>query len=401
MNRTRNFLIGATFVATFIALGVSQGLMQKAASAQAKAGSVQVPRFEVDPTFPKPLPNHWYQGQTIGVSADAQDHIWIIHRADSLSPNEQALDDKAAMCCAKAPPILEFDQQGNLGRHWGGIEWVKNDDYKWPSSNHGITVDHTGNVWIGGNGGDDGMVLKFTKEGKFLLRVGANYPAADSNATDRFWKVAKLFDDAKTNEMYIADGYGNKRVAIIDNATGKMKRFWGAYGNKPDDANTGRYNPTEPLIKQFRTPVHCAVVSNDRIVYVCDRVNDRLQSFTTEGKFIKEVRISPNTLGDGSTWDIAFSKDPQQKFMYLADGHDEKVWILDRDSMEVLTSFGTGGKQPGQFYAVHSIDTDSKGNIYTTETYDGRRVQRFLYKGMQTIAKGTDQGTVWPRTSTN
>ena len=161
--------------------------------------------------------------------------------------------------------------------------------------------------------------------------------------------------------MYVADGYGNKRVAVIDGDTGKMLRFWGAYGNKPDDATAGRYNPAGPLVQQFRRPVHCAVVSNDRIVYVCDRVNDRVQSFTPEGKFIKEVQVSPNTLGDGSTWDIAFSKDPQQKYMYLADGHDEKVWIIDRQSMEMLTSFGSGGKQPGQFYAIHSIDNRLEG----------------------------------------
>jgi hypothetical protein len=395
----RHVFIGSTFIALLLALGVGQTLLEKHADAQAANGAkVQVPRFEVDPTFPKPLPNHWYQGMSIGVGVDANDHIWIVHRPDSVNANEAAEDAKTGQCCSKAPPILEFAQDGTLLRHWGGQD---GDGYKWPASNHGITIDHKGNVWIGGNGGDDGMVLKFTKEGKFLLRVDSNFPAADSNATDRFWKVAKLFDDAKPDEMYIADGYGNKRVAVIDNTTGKMKRYWGAYGNKPDDANTGRYNPAEPLIKQFRTPVHCAVVSNDRVVYVCDRVNDRLQSFTTEGKFIKEVQISPKTLGDGSTWDIAFSKDPDQKFMYLADGHDEKVWILDRKSMEVLTSFGSGGKQPGQFYAVHSIDTDSKGNIYTTETYDGRRLQRFLYKGLQNIPKGTDQGTVWPKSTTN
>jgi hypothetical protein len=392
-------LIGATFLTVLVGLGIAQGMFQKAA-AQAKGNMVTVPRFEVDPTFPKPLPNHWYQGQSIGVDVDADDHVWIIHRADSLSANEEALDSKAAMCCAKAPPILEFDQQGTLLRHWGGVEWVKNDDYTWPGSNHGIFVDRKGFVWIGGNGGQDGMILKFTKDGKFVLRSGGTFPAADSNSMDRFWKVARIFEDPKRNELYIADGYGNKRVAVVDADTGKIKRFWGGYGNKPDDANTGRYDPTAPLIQQFRTPVHCAVISNDDVVYVCDRVNDRLQSFTPEGKFLKEVRISPNTLGDGSTWDIAFSKDPQQQFMYLADGHDEKIWILDRKNMEVLTSIGSGGKQPGQFYAVHSIDTDSKGNIYTTETYDGRRLQRFNYKGTMQIEKGKDQGTVWPK-STN
>jgi len=145
--------------------------------------------------------------------------------------------------------------------------------------------------------------------------------------------------------------------------------------------------------------VHCAVPSNDGIVYVCDRINDRVQSFKTDGTFIKEVRVSQRTLGDGATWDISFSHDPQQKYMYLVDGHDEKIWILDRASMEILTSFGSGGKQPGEFYAVHSIATDSKGNIYTTETYDGRRLQRFMLKGMQSVEKGKDQGVVWPKTS--
>jgi DNA-binding beta-propeller fold protein YncE len=229
------------------------------------------------------------------------------------------------------------------------------------------------------------------------MKVGDKYTTPDSNSTERFWKVARTFVDPKTNEVYVADGYGNKRVAVIDADSGKFKRFWGAYGNKPDDANAGRYDPDAPLLQQFRSPVHCAVLSNDGFVYVCDRVNDRVQVFTREGGFVKEVRVSPRTLGDGSTWDIEFSKDPQQKFLYLVDGHDEKIWILDRQSLEILTSFGDGGRQPGQFYAVHSIAVDSKGNIYTTETYDGRRLQRFVYRGLQTIQKGKDQGTVWPK----
>ena len=232
------------------------------------------------------------------------------------------------------------------------------------------------------------------------MQVGAFGKSGGSNDPDNFGRPAKIWVDPKTNEAYIADGYGNKRVAVIDADTGKFKRYWGAYGNKPDDTNLGRYDPEAPPAQQFRTPVHCAEMSNDRLVYVCDRVNDRIQVFTPEGKFVKEAWVSRKTLGDGSTWDIAFSNDPQQKFIYLADGHDEKVWILDRQSLEILTSFGDGGKMPGQFYAVHSIATDSKGNIYTTETYDGRRLQRFLYKGMQTVTKGEDQGTVWPRTAT-
>ena len=391
----RNLSIGATLLAALIALGVGQVVLEKRADAQMKAaGKVQVPRFEVDPTFPKPMPNHWYQGMSIGVGVDANDHVWIVHRPDTVNVLEAAEGEKTGECCQKAPPILEFLPDGTLGRHWGGSDTA---DYKWPASNHGITIDHKGNVWVGGNGQGDGEVLKFTQDGKFLMKVGDKGVPIDSNSTTHFGMVAKIFVDAKDNEAYIADGYGNKRVAVIDAETGAFKRYWGAYGNKPDDTNMGRYNPDAPPIQQFRTPVHCAEMSKDRIVYVCDRVNDRIQTFTPDGKFIKEAWVSKRTLGDGSTWDIAFSNDPAQKFIYLVDGHDEKIWILDRQSLEILTSFGDGGKMPGQFYAVHSIATDSKGNIYTTETYDGRRLQRFMLKGMQTVTKGEDQGTVWPR----
>jgi DNA-binding beta-propeller fold protein YncE len=174
-----------------------------------------------------------------------------------------------------------------------------------------------------------------------------------------------------------------------------MKRYWGAYGNKPDDTQTPAYDPNAPLIQQFRTPVHCAELSNDGFVYVCDRPNDRLQVFTREGKFVKEVRVAPKTLGDGSTWDIAFSKDPQQKYMYLADGKNERIYIMDRQSLEILSQFGDGGRQPGQFFAVHSIVTDSRGNIFTTETYEGRRLQKFVFKGVQMVPR--NQGVVWPK----
>jgi DNA-binding beta-propeller fold protein YncE len=392
MMRKRDFFIGAALVALLVGMGVGQRALEKTAAAQAASGTVMAPKFVVDPMFPKPLPNHWYQGMSIGVSVDSDDHIWIVHRPDSLSPAEAALDNGTGACCAKAPPILEFDQQGNLLEHWGGQDGP---GYKWPSSNHGIDVDAKGNVWIGGNGAGDGEVLEFTHDGKFIKKIGDVGVTADSNSTTHFLQVAKVFIDDPNNEVYVADGYGNKRVAVIDENTGAFKRFWGAYGHKPDDTNMGRYSPTGPLDQQFRNPVHCAELSNDNLVYVCDRVNDRIQVFQKDGTFVKEAWVSKNTLGDGSVWDIAFSTDPQQKYIYLADGHDEKVWILDRQSLEILTSFGDGGRQPGQFYAVHSIAVDSKGNIYTTETYDGRRLQRFLYKGIQSVPRG-DQGTVWP-----
>jgi len=381
-----------------VTLGLTQSMLQRTAEAQAKGGTM-APRFEVDPMWPKPLRNHWIYGNVIGVGVDTKDNVYIIHRgAGSLEAKEiyATTNPPSSECCVPAPPVVEFDAAGNFVRAWGG----PGQGFEWPDSNHGITPDSKGNLFIGGNGPQDGQILKFTQDGKFIKQFGFAYASAGSNDMFAFNKVAKISLDEKANEAYVADGYGNHRVAVIDMDTGKIKRYWGAYGNKPDDTNLGRYNPDAPVAQQFRTPVHCAEMSVDRMVYVCDRVNDRIQVFTPEGKFIKEAWVSKRTLGDGSTWDIAFSNDPQQKFIYLADGKDEKVWILDRQSLEILTSFGDGGEMPGQFYAVHSIATDSKGNIYTTETYDGRRLQRFLYKGMQSVIKGEDQGTVWPTKST-
>ena len=409
----RSLVLGASVVALLVALGVSQSVLDRAAAAQSK-GAVQAPRFEVDPLWPKPLPNHWILGSTIGVWVDSDDHVWIIHRSSAtLGNNEKTLETKQGECCAGAPPVLEFDQDGNLLRHWGG----PGQGYEWPDSNHGIFIDYKGNVWIGGNGGPDSQVLKFTKDGKFLLQVGkkgarrkAGAGAGNqegqvagfvggSNDQESFGRVAKIFVDQRANEAYIADGYLNKRVAVLDADTGKMKRYWGAYGNKPDDTPLPPYNPANPPAQQFYNPVHCADMSVDRFIYVCDRVGDRLQVFTPEGKFVKEQWYQKNTLNAGSVWDIAFSKDAQQKYIFMADGVNEKVKIVDRQTLQELTTFGDGGRQPGQFYGVHSIAIDSKGNLYTTETYEGKRLQKFVYKGLANVTK-ENQGVVWPTRAT-
>ena len=390
MTSRRTIWIGAAFVTALSGLAaVERSLVRSAEAVQ----MVQAPRFEVDPFWPKPLPNGWVLGMAIGVAVDANDHVWIVHRSDTLSPLEAAADQNppTAACCRKAPPVLEFDPEGNLVGHWGG----PGEGYEWPLSNHGIFVDHRNNVWIGGNDAKDAHVLKFTKQGRFLMQFGHQGKSGGSNDTTSFGRVAKIYVDPKANEAYIADGYGNKRVAVIDADTGAFKRYWGAYGGKPDDTNLGPYDPNAPPAKQFRTPVHCADLSHDGFVYVCDRPNDRLQVFTADGTFVKEVIIAPKTLGDGSTWDVAFSKDAAQKYLYVADGKNEKVYVLDRQSLEILTSFGDGGRQPGQFFAVHSIATDSKGNIFTTETYEGRRLQKFVFKGIGAVPK--EQGTVWGR----
>jgi len=364
------------------------------------AATVMAPKFEVDLTWPKPLPNNWILGSAVGVSTDSNDHVWIIHRPGSLEPGEMhaTTSPPTAQCCAPAPPILEFDQAGNLLRHWGG----PGEGFDWPVSNHGITIDHKGNVWIGGNnrtaeaGPQDDSILKFTQDGKFLLQIGKPGQSKGSNDVENFKQPAKTFVDPKTNELYVADGYGNHRVIVFDADTGAYKRHWGAYGSKPDDGNPGPYKPKDPPAPQFRNPVHCAQLSRDGLLYVCDRVNDRIQVFKPDGTFVKEAFIETGTLGSGSAWDIAFSRDPHQKYLYVADGENDRVHILDRASLQVLTSFGEGGRQPGEFYGVHSIATDSKGNIYTTETYRGQRVQRFVYKGLAPVT-AKDQGVLWPK----
>lgn len=383
---------------------------------QVQAATAQAPRFEVDPMWPKPLPNHWVIGAAIGVAVDARDHVWILHRQTSLEDKEKyaTWSPQASTCCVPAPPVLEFNAQGDLVGSWGG----PGTGYTWPSSNHGIDIDYKGNVWIGGNGRGqqaapiahnedrmadpgtvhDSMLLKFTQAGKLLMQIGQPNASKGSNDIKNLRLPAKSIVDPKTNELYVADGYGNRRVIVFDADTGAYKRHWGGTGLKPDDTQLPAYNPSAPLPKQFRTPVHCVALANDNLLYVCDRTNDRIQVFKTDGTFIKEVQIEKNTLGDGSVFDIALSKDPGQKYLYVADGSNMKVHVIQRDTLEVLTSFGDGGRQPGQFYAVHSVATDSKGNLYTTETYRGQRLQKFTFKGVSPVTK-RDQGVVWPKSN--
>jgi DNA-binding beta-propeller fold protein YncE len=396
MRLSRSSVVALTWVMLMIALGSGQALLQRAAAAQDGKGA-QAPRFEVDPFWPKPLPNHWLLGSTIGVAVDARDHVWIIHRGAATMDKRTEMTavgnpPTSKVCCSPAPPILEFDPEGNLVGHWGG----PGQGYDWPQSNHGITVDYKNNVWIGGNGEKDAHILKFTRDGKFLLQLGRPGGNAGSNDMTNFGRVAKIFIDPKANEAYVADGYLNKRVAVLDADTGKIKRYWGAYGKKPDDAPLGNYSPDAPPAPQFRNPVHCAMLSGDGLVYVCDRQNDRIQVFRQDGTFVKEKFIAKETLGSGSVWDIAFSNDPQQQFLYLADGVNEKVYIIRRETLDVLTSFGDGGRQPSQFFGVHSIAVDSQGNIYTTETYEGKRLQKFVNRGLAPVTS-TDQGVLWPR----
>lgn len=392
MTRARMFVASTAGLVAAGVLVLTAARIAPGAGPDAQAP--MAPRFEVDPFWPKPLPNHWVLGSTIGVGVDSRDHVFIVHRGNGDPRTElgAAQDPPTGECCRPAPPVLEFDPEGNLVNSWGG----PGEGYTWPNSNHGITVDPRDNVWIGGNGEGDSHILKFTRDGRFLQQIGIPGRERDSHSREHFGRVAKISFDATGSEAYLADGYRNKRVAVIDAETGAFKRYWGAYGNPPDDADLGPYDPDAPRAQQFRNPVHCAEPSVDGLVYVCDRANNRIQVFRADGGFVTETVIAPLTRGDGSTWDITFSRDPAQRWLYVADGKNMKVYVLERRSLEILTSFGDGGRQPGLFFAVHSIATDSRGNIYTTETYEGKRVQKFVFKGVEAV-RARNQGAPWPR----
>jgi hypothetical protein len=432
MNRKQHLLFGSALATAALVVACAGGAQESGGGEEDMASTSMlsqdpndgVPTFEVDPLFPKNLPNHWLMGPTIGVDVDSRDHIWVVHRntPDNFVLNTEigmTADPPVAQCCQPGPPVLEFDQEGNLVQGWGG-PGTETGDYTWPGSNHGITIDGMDNVWIGGNGGPDAHVLKMDRQGNFLMQVGTSgarmtgpvsertgEPTAqrDSLSMDSFGRVAKIAVDNEANEAYFSDGYFNRRMAVVDMTTGEMKRFWGAYGDEPDDdVDLGRYvRGDESTYSQFRGPVHCGEIANDGLVYVCDRGGDRVQVFQKDGTYVSEHFYAPDTLSQGSTWDIDFSHDPEQKWIYLADGQNMKVYIIERETMEVVTAFGDGGRQPGMFFAVHSIAVDSNGNIFTTETYEGSRLQKFTFKGYAPVPAGAEgensQGVLWPTTN--
>jgi DNA-binding beta-propeller fold protein YncE len=372
-----------------LALGAALTL----APLSAQRSASRAPTFQVDPLWPKPLPNHWILGSVTGVAADAQDHIWLVHRGmDSLTARTEAgtgtNPPTAESCCTPAPFVLEFDQAGTLLHSWGGV----GQGYDWPRTPAGITVDAKGNVWIAGSASPTGAagqgpppadahVLKFSRDGKFLLQIGQPGKIEGSFSKTTLNRPAGFSLDASANEVYVADGLGNRRVVVFDSETGGYKRHWGAYGQPTNEAPVSTYEPDKAPEKQFRS-VSCVRIARDGLVYVCDRQSDRIQVFKKDGAFVKEGLVSKSTLGEGSVWDIAFSHDPQQQFLYVADGSDQKVWVLRRDTLEVVSSVGAGGRWPGHFYGVGNIAVDSKGNLYTGETYEGKRLQKFIYKGL-------------------
>jgi DNA-binding beta-propeller fold protein YncE len=353
------------------------------------------PAYDVDPLWPKPLPNNWLLGSVTGVAVDASDRIWVVHRgADSMNARTEigaSTNPKtAAQCCLAAPPVLQFDAAGNLVGHWGG----PGEGYEWPVSPGGITVDAKGNVWITAAGPPDipgsanartgtagtrpsttsstaaapprpvdAHVLKFSRTGQFLLQIGKAGAPGDEASTTGLHRPAGTAVDVAANEVYVADGFVNRRVIVFDATTGAYKRHWTGSGDN-----------------EMKT-VGCVEIARDQTVYVCDRGHNRVQAFDRNGTFVKQGIVAKDTRGTGSVWDIALSSDPQQRFLLVADGHDQKVFILRRDTLQVVGSFGDGGRYPGTFYSVGSVAVDSTGNVYTGETLEGKRVQKFVPKG--------------------
>lgn len=354
---------------------VMTGSLTFPAMAQQPAKADTAPRFQVEPFWPKPLPENWILGQVSGIAVDSNDHIWIVHRPGTLVDDEKGAmqNPPATKCCKAAPPVLKFDVEGNLLGSWGG----PGQGYDWPKSEHGIHIDKAGNVWLAGNSREDNMILKFSPDGKFLKQIGKAAPTEGSNSPVQLGSPAHMVTDDDANELYVADGYGNKRVIVFDSQSGAYKRHWGAYGNKPSDDKLPPYSPTAPLAQQFSNPVHCVRLSGDGLVYVCDRANDRIQVFRKDGSFVKEFRVEPQTLQNGSVWDLVLSEDRDQRFIFMADGANGQIVTLARNDGAVLTSWGRHGRQAGQFKWVHNIAIDSKGNLYTAEVGFGRRAQKF------------------------
>jgi len=358
--------------------------------------SESVPRFKVDPFWPKPLPNDWIVGQCSGIAVDEHDNVWVAHRPGSLTQREAGKVQEPAWadCCVPAPPVLQFDPEGNLLQAWGG----PSDGQLWPRSEHGIYIDQDGSVWLGSM---DEIVLKCAPDGKRLLTVGERTPPpppgsppppridpsptgairrapGSSNDVTRFGLPTDIAVDPDAREAFIADGYGNRRVMVIDSNTGAYKRHWGAYGEKPQDLQLPDYVANETPSRHFRSPVHAVRIGNDGLVYVADRPNNRIQVFRKSGEFVKEALVATWTLAMGSVWDLEFSPDPNQTFLFVPDGTNMKVWILTREDLKVVGSFGHGGRQAGQFEWVHNIAVDSRGNVYTSEVSTGKRVQKFV-----------------------
>jgi len=396
-----NIITSAALMALVLAAGSSGWLEDALAQGQTPAAGRVLPMFEVDARFPI-MPDRTLLGGVGGATADSHGNVWVFHRPHTLEEDNATLNG-----FVPAPPVLQFNASGRYIQGWGGpakgqYEWFnrgglfsahvecqscttdrrRNGDGRPGSGEHGIFVDDKDNVWLTGNGNGDGQVLKFTKDGKFLLQIGKGGSPVDSNSTEHLSRPAGITVHSRTNEVLIADGYGNRRVVVFDAETGKYKRHWGAYGNKPDDKAANAPQRSGPTSQQFNTP-HGIAVANDGTVYVTDRANNRIQVFRLDGTFIKEAFVKRESRGTGTAFGVALSADPEQRFAYIADGSNDRIAILDRASLEEIGQIGGPGRKAGEFYHIHSLGVDPQGNLITGES-QGYRVQKFVFKGLST-----------------
>ncbi len=357
---------------------LATGAVSLPPAAGAQQAAPGVPVFQVDAGWPA-VPNNWVLGEVSSISVGPGDRIWVLHRPASIPAERRA---------NAAPPVMEFDAGGKFISGWGG----PGAGYDWPDREHGIYADEKGFIWIGGNGGwpkpaaegrTDDMILKFTSAGKLVRQIGARGKGTGNSDTMNVRQPADLFVHTPTNELFVADGYGNQRVAVFDAETGAFKRAWGAFGNVPPAAMTANppqsAAPGTPAPMQFGL-VHAVKVSRDNIVYVADRTYRRLQTFTLEGKFLQETTL-PNDAGVAPVpAGFAFSADPKQQYLYVVDSGPMRIVILDRARLTPVGSIGMRGPKPGEFDIVHHMATDSRGNLYTAEIVTNRRAQRFVMR---------------------
>jgi len=345
-------------------------------AAQAPTPTPNLPKvpevYKFVPGWPKPLPNGWSMGTVTGMFVDPEDHIWVLSR-----PEE---DSKSA-----APAVLEFDTDGNLLKSWGTPASAP--EGVWPKAVHTIFTDREKNVWIAGAAPGDTLV-KFTADGKFLRDFGNRGPIVERQGMIQnnqskilMLGVSSAALDEAANEIYIADGYLNRRVIVFDLNTGAFKRGWGAYGKQISEISNDPQAPHDPKdlhAADFKSPVHCVRISKDGLVYVCDRAGDRVQVFTKQGKFVKEFHVANETMGGGSVGSVDFSSDPAQKHVFVSDLVNGAVWQVDRQSGEIIGRVSHKGPNPGELAAPHVAAMDSKGNVYVGEIGQGRRVQKFV-----------------------
>jgi|HubBroStandDraft_1064217.scaffolds.fasta_scaffold09040_5 NHL repeat len=379
-------------------------------------GSVGSPSFGIAPQWPAELPNNWIIGQVGGLSVDKWNDIWVYQRPESDTVDElwAAQSPQAADCCIPAPPVLEFNGQGQLINAWGPVEGAdcpscnspQPTNYNYVKTEHGIFADDNGFVWITGNGSGDRQILKFTRNGQFLMQIGT--PGTTCSNLDQLdvCKASQFYVDVPNNELYVSDGYGNHRVVVFNATTGVFKRAWGAFGvTATSGAVTTGWGAIPPLAATypattytagnpsyyFNNPVHC--VTKDPVtgyVWVCDRVNDRLQVFTPAGKYLGQCYFAQSTLNPGSVWDLKFWPRGTDQILLMADGTNQVVreflpqfsatsgTTTPANACPMVGQFGHNGRNAGFFHWVHVADVDSFGNYYEGEVDTGKRVQKFV-----------------------